>query len=85
MSDIRGRSHIIRKERADSVRPILRWIKKSSSRKKVRDESASILRKLEGINDWKQVILTRGEEELLSFVYNEWPEGSMTDQQLKLL
>ena len=76
---------MISKERADSVRPILRWIKEGASRGKEREQAASILRKIEGIKDYKQVILTKGETELLSFIYTEFPEGVVEGKQQRLL
>lgn len=82
---LRGQSAIITKERADSIRPILEWIKGASTRKKIRIQAATILREIEGIKDYKQVILTKGETDLLNFIYTEFPEGSKLDQQLKLL
>jgi len=73
------------KERASSIRPILRWIKSAASRKRERVQAANILKEIEGIKDWKQIVLTRGEAELLSFVYEEFPEGAgETGEQLSL-
>ena len=66
---------MVSKERADSIRPILRWIKEDAPRKREREQAAKILRELEGIKDWKQVMLTRGETEMLNFVFREFPEG----------
>lgn len=63
------------KDKADSVRPILKWIKEAASRKRERTQAANILREIHGIQDWKQVQLTRGEAELLSFVQEEFPGG----------
>jgi len=72
---LRGKSVVITKERARSIRPILLWIKEISTRQKVKLQAASILKEIEGIVDYKQVILTRGEADLLTFIYSEWPAG----------
>lgn len=72
---LKGKSVVITKERARSIRPILLWIKKISTRQKIRFQAASILKEIEGIEDYKQVILSRGEADLLTFVFSEWPEG----------
>ena len=80
---IRGKSYYISKERADSIRPVLRWIKDAAPRKRERQEASSILREIEGITEHKQVILTRSEGEMLEFVVKEFPQGE-TERQLKL-
>ena len=83
--ELKGISVVIRQERADSIRPILKWIKEGAPRKRERTQAASILREIVGVKDYKQLILTRGEVELLNFIYTEFPEGVTTEEQLKLL
>lgn len=81
---LRGKSVTISRERANSIRPILRWIKEGASRKRERMQAASILEEIEGISAWKQVILTKGEAQLLSFIYTEFPEGVEVEKQQRL-
>lgn len=77
-------AHIITEDRARSVRPILRWIKEGAPRKRDREEASSILRAIEGVKDKKQVFLTRGQSDLLSFIYEEFPETTFVSTQLDL-
>lgn len=72
------RSHMayFSKEKASSIRPILKWIKEGAPRKREREQAAKILKEIEGIKDWKQVQLTRGEAELLNFITEEFPDGA---------
>lgn len=72
------------KDRADSLRPILRWVKEAAPRQRERKQAAGILREIEGIKDWKQIVLTRGEAELLGFIVKEFPEGGAVERQLPL-
>ena len=82
---LRGHSYLFTKDKADSIRPILRWIKADAPRVRERKQAANILREIEGVKDWKQVILPRGEAELLSFVFTEFPGGVEPGKQIKLL
>lgn len=75
MRDIlKGTSVTVTEERATRIKPILKWIKEGAPRKRERDQAARILKGIEGIKDWRQVILTRGEVELLVFVEAEASE-----------
>lgn len=67
------RSHVITEEKAKGVRKVLRWIKEAAPRKREREEAESLLRVLEGVRGTKQILLTRGQEEMLSFITEEFP------------
>lgn len=82
---LKGSSIVFTKGKADSFRPILRWIKADAPRKREREQASRILREIEGIKDWKQVILSRGEAELLNFIATEFPEGARVEEQIKQL
>ena len=75
------------KDKADSIRPILRWISREAPRKRERTQAIHILREMEGIRDYKQMIISRGEAEMLGYIYNEFPEGVPTaeERQLRLM
>ena len=81
---MRGNSYVISKERAESIRPVLKWIKEGASRKREREQAARILRAIEGIEDWKQIVLSRGEAEMLGFIIKEFPSGVEPTRQLSL-
>lgn len=81
---VEGKSFVISKEKAEVYVPILKWIKEGAPRVRERRDAAAVLREFKGIKDWKQVILSRGEMEMLRFVMEEFPEGSMLGKQLKL-
>ena len=74
----------ISREKAISIRPILRWIKEGAPRARERLQATRILREIEGVENYKQILLTRGEAELLSFVFTEFPEGVEPERQLEL-
>ncbi len=78
MSDyLRGRTVIMTKERARSIKPILQWIKEASTREKIRLQAIRILKEIEGIVDWRQLSLSRSEMDLLTFVFTEFPDGTV--------
>ncbi len=81
---IRGRTILISRETAASLKPILRWVVEASPRQREKSQASSILRKIEGISDWKQILLTRGEEDLLGFIRTEFPEGAATEEGRQL-
>lgn len=78
------KAHIITEDRVRSVRPILRWIKEGAPRKRDREEAADILRAIEGVKEKKQVFLTSSQSNLLSFIYEEFPETTFVSTQLDL-
>ncbi len=86
-SYLKGRAITVSEDRANSTRPILKWIKEAAPRTRERVQASSLLRKIEGIKGWKQILLTKGETELLEFVYSEFPEGAAPEEgrQLELL
>lgn len=67
------RSHTISEERAKGACKVLRWVREAAPRKKEKEEAASLLKLLEGIKGHRQVILTRGQEEMLAFILDEFP------------
>ena len=77
----------ITKEKADRIRPILRWIKSDAPGKKERKQAARLLEEIEGIKEtsWKQLVLSKGEESLLDFILTEFPEGVDVEKQLRLM
>lgn len=78
------RSHYISEEKAKGARKVLRWIKDQAPRKREREEAASLLRVLEGVRGGsRQVILSRGQEDMLAFVLEAFPVVEPT--QLSLL
>lgn len=81
---VRGHTYFLSKERADSMRPILRWIKKDAPRTRERSQATRILREIEGIKEHKQILLSRGEAEMLAFIIKEFPEGVGVERQLEL-
>lgn len=78
------RSYIISRERAINIRPILRWIKEAAPREKERKEAAGLLSEIEGIREQRQIILTKGQAEMLAFIYQEFPETAQEPTQLEL-
>lgn len=64
---------MVSEERAKGACKVLRWIKEAAPRKKEREEAAGLLKLLSGIKVARQVILTRGQEEMLTFVLDEFP------------
>jgi len=78
------RTLVISEERARKVRPILRWIKEAAPRKREREEAAGALRAIEGVKGNKQISLSRGQEEMLLFVFEEFPETTQEAKQLTL-
>lgn len=75
---------MVTEERARNVRPILRWVKESAPRKREREEAASLLRLLVGVKETRQILLTRGQEELLLFIFDEFPETTTSPTQMSL-
>jgi len=68
------RSHVITGEKARGARKVLRWIKEAAPRKREKEEAASLLRILDNVGEGgKQVLLSRGQEEMLSFILEEFP------------
>jgi len=77
------RSHVISEEKAKGARKVLRWIKEAAPRKREKEEAAGLLKILEGVGEkGKQVLLTRGQEEMLSFVLEEFPVVEPTQLSL---
>jgi len=83
-STLKGKPFIMTRERANGIRPILEWIEKEAPRQRERSQATSLLKDIRGISDWKQLMLTRREVEMLSFIFAEFPEGSRLNQQLEL-
>jgi len=77
------RSHVITEEKAKGVRRVLRWVEEAAPRKREREEAGSLLRVLSGVKGTKQILLTRGQEEMLAFITEEFPTYEPT--QLSLL
>ena len=75
---------MMEEDTARKVRPILRWVKEGASRKREREDATSLLRKIEGIKEHRQVSMTKGEAELLMFIYQEWPDVTFKPRQLNL-
>ena len=75
---------VISEERARKVRPILKWIKEGAPRKRERDEAAGALRALEGITGTKQISVTRGQEDMILFVFDTFPETTFAATQLSM-
>jgi len=82
----RGNLIVMDKERADAIRPILRWIKSAAPRKIDRKDAADMLREMEGLQGWKQLVLTTRELQMLDFIYKEYPEviNPVKEKQLEL-
>lgn len=72
---LRGRSYVMTREKARSILPILKWIKEAATRSRERVQAGNIIKKIQDIERMRQVILTKGEAELLSFIYTEFPQG----------
>lgn len=68
---------IISKDHADNLRPIVKWVHEAAPRKKLRIAAASLLPKLSGIKDWKQVSLSRAESDLLDNIDTTFTGGSI--------
>lgn len=68
------RSYVVTEERARNVRPVLRWVKEAAPRKRERDEATGLLKLLTGVKASKQILLTKGQEEMLLFIFDEFPE-----------
>lgn len=77
----------ITKEKADRIRPILRWIRDGAPGQKERKLAARLLEEIGNVKEsgWKQLIVTKGEANLLDFVLTEYPEGVEVGKQLKLI
>ena len=75
------------KDHVDGLKPYLKVIKEGSSRKEYRVAAASLLHKMEGIGDkgFKQVLLSKREENLLSLVHEAFPYEAVVPKQLKLM
>ena len=84
---LKGRAVTVSEDSANSTRPILKWIKEAAPRTRERVQASSLLRKFEGVKGWKQILLTKGEVELLEFIYTEFPEGAPPEEgrQLELI
>ena len=82
---MREKSWIITEERANSLLPYLRWIGTNATRKKYRIAARSLLGRLEGVKDWKQILVTKTEEEMVAAIYGAFPDSSRPPKQLKLL
>jgi len=81
---LKGRSVFITKDRADRFRPILKWIRRSAPGKKEQLQASRILREIEGIKEHKQIVLPKGEFDMLTFIATEFPDGVETGRQLGL-
>lgn len=85
-SKAKGHLVYISQNTARRIIPILKWISEAAPRQKEKSLANSILKKIYKIEDWRQVILTKGETELLSFIRTEFPEGAPPEggEQLNL-
>jgi len=82
---LRKRDFIVTSERARGMRPILRWIKEGAPHVRERRVASKLLSSLEGIKDFKQLILGKDEADMYLFVLTEFPEGAGdTGKQLSL-
>ena len=69
-------------DHAESLKPILRWVKADGPRKQERDLAAALLRDLDGIekDKWKQIMVSKKEKELLFTVNQAFPGGAAPDK-----
>lgn len=76
----------ITKEKADSVKGILRWIADAAPRKREREQAKRILASLSAVRPGgsRQILLTEGEAEMLRFIDETYPDGIIGDYQLQL-
>ena len=83
-----GKAVYLTKDHIDGLMPYLKWVAEKAPRKQYRDAAKSIIHKVRGINEnkgWKQVILTRKEEDTLSIIHNAFPYEVIVPKQLKLM
>jgi hypothetical protein len=80
---------IVSGDHADELRPVLKWIKAEAPRKKERINASKILTKLEGLKkgreNWKQIMIHKGEADLLDTISKAFPPGSVIGEGGKQL
>ena len=69
---------------AEGMLPYLKWIAEEAPQKKYRVAAKTLLTKIRGIKDWRQILLTRGEEEVLDAVHNAFPYQAIEPKQLRM-
>jgi hypothetical protein len=86
MGMIRSNSElvIVSKDHADQLKPKLKWLIDTTSKKEYRLQARRILAEIEGIKDWKQISITKRERQLLTAVQTAFPEESATNEGRQL-
>ena len=76
-------SIIMTKEKAETLRPVLAWLRTDEKTEEgVQRLAADLLRKLRGVNDWESIVVTLKEYKLIHFILDEFPPAIQPKQEL---
>ena len=79
------RSIFITEDHAARLRPVLQWVEEAAPHTRERSTARSLLGKIRNVREWKQLLLTRPEYEILAAVHLAFPEGATPEgHQYKL-
>lgn len=81
---MQNKSIFLTQDHVQGLLPYLKWVSESAPRKQYREAAKSLISKTRGVKDWKQIIVTKREEEVLDAVHSAFPYEVIVPKQLKM-